>query len=68
MNIICFIFDHKYVKPFEFRKNKRLVSCSRCKARFAMNDEHKAFLRYDNDEAFKTGLKRMYPELKDLDI
>jgi hypothetical protein len=31
-----------------------------------MSDEHKAFLRYDNDESFKADLKRMYPELKNL--
>lgn len=61
-------YRHDYKKPFEFRKGVRLVECKRCKKRFAMNDEHKAFLRYDNDESFKHALVRIYPELEGLDI
>lgn len=61
-------FKHDYKKPFEVTDSVRLVECKRCKNRYAMSDEHKAFLRYDNDKAFKEDLKCLYPKLEGLDI
>ncbi len=63
----CLLFKHDY-ETYEYRRGRRLVRCCRCDKRWAMSDEHRAFLRYDNDEPFKADLKRMYPELKNLDI
>ena len=67
MKLACLLFGHKY-DYIEFRSGRRLVRCYECDKRWIMSDEHKAFLRYDNDERFKKDLKIMYPELNGLDI
>lgn len=65
--LYCFVFGHNY-ETYEFKRDKRLVRCQCCDKRWIMSDEHRAFLRYDNDSIFKSDIKRMYPELKDLEI
>ena len=38
----------------------KFIHCERCGRRYAMNDAHQAFLRYDNDERFIDGLCSLY--------
>jgi len=63
----CLLFDHRY-QTYEFRSYARLVRCVCCDKRWVMSDNHRAFLRYDNDPIFKSDLLEMYPELQGMDI
>lgn len=43
----------------------RIMTCEGCHHYFIMSDEHRAFLRYDNDLQFQDDIKLVY-SLKEL--
>ena len=65
--LYCWWFEHDFER-YDVKGYVRLLRCKRCDQRFIMSDNHQAFLRYDNDESFKTDIKRMYPQLENVDI
>ena len=47
--LLCFIFRHRYFIIKEFSHTVRKVGCSRCGNKWGMNDEVKAFVKWDRE-------------------
>ncbi len=70
--LLCWALGHKLTIRKHIRGDiehgVRLISCPRCNGRFIMSDEHRAFLRYDDDERFIADLLKVYPQLTKADL
>lgn len=64
-NMRCLLSGHKYRVVFVMNAGARIVECGRCAKKWAMHDETRSFIRYDNaSKEFKDDLKRIYPNVE----
>ena len=49
VNVLCFVFGHKYRVVREFSYTSRKVGCARCGRKWGMNDETRSFVPWDGE-------------------
>lgn len=54
---ICAVFGHRYIIERVLNRGARKVGCTRCLAKWAMHDETRSFLPWDEEfeEMYATG-------------
>lgn len=49
MNVLCYLFNHKYKLKRQINASIKEIFCSRCKQEFGMNSYNKSLLPMDNE-------------------
>lgn len=60
INLLCYLGFHRLFVFNQFRPYVRIVHCRRCSRKWIMSDEHRSFLRFDNDPKFTKDMLFVY--------